>query len=347
MESTAAATPEDLPPDENAGVAAPASAESVAPIVVAAAASGIDGGGGGGGGGGADKEKIIRYDFRHPSLLTPSESRKLQQRYVELARSLATRFSIFLRMEFAFEIKSISTRPFHQFVQSVPNPTHFTLFKIESFDGIGLWEMPRELGLRIVDRLMGGPGEALENELDLTEIDTALSDLATQIIIKEWIEHVARQPESRATIVGHECNGSFLQIIPNDTHMIVLNMEAVIGETKSPVNLAFPYEMLQPVIRQLGPVVTNRKQSEPSAPPPDPTWNPGLGNVRLPVDAQWTGLQVTTRKLTELKVGDVLPIDALHGEKVQIQLAKVAKYVGRLGKCGRCWAVELTGAVSK
>jgi flagellar motor switch protein FliM len=122
-------------------------------------------------------------------------------------------------------------------------------------------------------------------------------------------------------------------------------MEVVMGDTRENVHLAFPHEMLTPVIRQLGPVVESRKPSSKDNPPTATVWNPELGQVRLPVEAQWVGLQVTARNLMELKVGDVLPVEARYGEQVQIQLAKVSKYVGRLGKCGRHWAVQLTEAI--
>lgn len=360
MESAAVAAPDEFPSDENIGQEARAPLAADSSSTVEDSPPPAPPGGGvsesnvtplvapdGKAPSSENEDKIVRYDFRHPSLLTPSEYRKLRLRHEDLARSLTTRFSIFLSMEFGFQIKNLATLPFGQFVQSLPTPSHFTIFKLDPFEGIGLWEMSGHLGLKIVDRMLGGPGEASDAEVELTVIDKSLLDLAGQILLKEWSEHVARQPDARASIVGHENNGRFLQFTPNDAHMIVLTMAVSMGETTEDVHLAFPYEMLQPVIRQLGPAVDVRPSASAPQPPPPPAWNPELGMVRLPVEAQWTGLQVTARRLAELKVGDVLPVEARYGDQVQVRLAKVSKFTGRLGKCGGNWAIELTGAVAK
>lgn len=295
----------------------------------------------------AEPDKVIRYDFRHPALVAPREMRKLRLRHEEFVRSLATRLSINLRMEFGLTLQTLDTRPFRGFIDSLPNPSHFTLFKTDSLDGIGLLEIPTVVGLTIVDRLMGGPGKPVSLGRDLTEIETALLDQAVLVMLREWNQHVHRQNESNPTLLGHENNGRFLQFVSNDTNMVVLAMQVSLGDLKDTLHLAFTYETLEPLIHQLGPLIEASKK--PSAPPPSsaPIWNPALGSLTVPVVAQWSGLKISLRQLTELKVGDVLPVEARYGQQVQVQMAKISKFTGRLGTCGKAWAVELTGPIKR
>ena len=48
----------------------------------------------------AEPRRFQPMDFRQPSMFTVTELRKLRQRHDEFMRSLATRLSIYLRLEF-------------------------------------------------------------------------------------------------------------------------------------------------------------------------------------------------------------------------------------------------------
>jgi flagellar motor switch protein FliM len=338
--SSGSSPPSPGPPDENQAPPAPEPSLKVLPDADTPPPAPADSAG----------PSVSRYDFRHPSLLTPSETRKLRLRHDEFARSLTARFSIYLRLEFGFQITRLETVPFYQFIESRSVPAHFTLFKLEPLEGLALLEITPAFALMIVDRLMGGPGKAIPLDRDLSEIEKALLDQAAQVVLKEWSQHVCRQPEARPVFLGHETNGRFLQIAANDCHMVVVTLEAGLGEAKETLHLAFPYEMLEPVIRQLGSLAVRspgRIADPTQTASPAPAWNRALDNVPLPVVARWTGLQLPARKLTELKVGDVLPVEARYGDQVQIRLARNPKFIGRLGRCGKSWAVELTAAISR
>jgi flagellar motor switch protein FliM len=281
------------------------------------------------------------FSFRQPSLLTSGELRKLRMRHEEFCRALTTRLSIFFRLEFGAQILGFETLSYPKFISGLANPTHVAWFKVESLDGVGLIEMSPKLGIAFVDRLLGGPGKAVALNRDLSEIEVELLDQALQPFLQEWCRAVALLPEATPALLGHETNPRFLQTCSTDTNMLVLALGVRLTDCSEKVHLAFPFPMLEALIRQLNPPLETGKPNVPP-PPPAVVWNTEFNSLKVPLSAEWDGIEINTRQLVQLKVGDILPIDPHHINRTHVRLAKVRKFVARLGKCGNTWAVELT-----
>lgn len=287
-------------------------------------------------------ESIRPYDFRQPAFLAPTELRKLRLRHEEFVRSLASRLSMYLRLEVSVRMSKLQTLCYQNFAGGLSTPTHLTLFKAEPLKGIGLLDIPPRLGLTIVDRLLGGAARTQEQNRDLTEIETALLDQAVQIILNEWCNHWQSFQDLHPTLLGHENNGRFLQTAPHDTVMVCLTMDMGLGDSTGQMQLAFPHYTLEPIVKYLTALGLAEKETSAPAPATPARWNSELDDVPVGVSAEWSGLQLTARELIALQPGDVLMLEPQITQQVQVQVASAPKYHGRLGTCGSHWAVELT-----
>jgi flagellar motor switch protein FliM len=280
------------------------------------------------------------YDFRQPAFLTANQLRKLRLRHEEFLRSLAARLSIYLRLEFAVQMSKLQTVLFQKFAESLPNPTHLTLFKVEPLRGICLLEIPRRLGLTIVDRLLGGPAQAANAERDLSEIEVTLLDQVTQIILREWCSLWTQlKREVRPTILGHESNGRFLETAARDAVMLVLAAEARMGDCIEQMQFGIPFYTLETLVRDSEKELEQKTVAATKTPA---RWSPEFNDVQVPVTALWPEQEVTLRDLSRLKVGDVLVLDERATSQVYLRLARSEKFAGRLGTRGKSWAVEIT-----
>lgn len=287
------------------------------------------------------QESVRLHDFRQSAFLAPSELRRLRLRHEQFARAVVARLSIYLRVECALRITRLQVVSYQAFAESLPNPTHITLFKADPLRGVCLFVIPPRLGLALVDRLLGGPGHAMEASRDLSEIETALLDQAAQIVLTEWCNHWQDVKALRPTLVGHENNGRFLQTAPPDTAMLSLTLDASLGEAHDQVQLVFPYYAVEPLLRLLTPAVSPETEGAASS-TLKVRWNSALSEVALPITAQWDGLKATARDIARLQIGDVLVLGPHCAAQVQVRLARLPKFLGRLGTCGANWAVELT-----
>ena len=284
------------------------------------------------------------FDFRQGGILSEKQSRLLRKRHEDLASALADRLTLWLRSDFSLRLARVEAVSYSGFIESLPAATHITLFKMEPLRGICLLETPPPLAIAVVERLLGGPAQSLGETRDLREVEIALFDQWSQILFEEWQLHFPEPPTPKIHLLGHESAPRFLQSAPPEMMMIEVVFEATFAEGNVPIQLAFPYPTLEPLLQHLAP------SEEPAAPvaaampsaPPVP-WNHGLDDMKLAVSAHWIGLELTARELATLQVGDVVQLAPEVVAEVQVRLAGRAKFSGRLGTCGGHWAVELTG----
>jgi flagellar motor switch protein FliM len=125
--------------------------------------------------------------------------------------------------------------------------------------------------------------------------------------------------------------------------MLVIALNIGLGDQTQPVQIVFPYATVEPLVRLLCPAGLPRDDAAaPSA--SRPRWNREFDDVPVPLTAEWKGLKLSAGDITRLKTGDVLLLDAACAAQVELRLSHLTKFVGRPGKRGGHWAVQLTSA---
>ena len=288
-------------------------------------------------------DDIRKHDFRQSGFLAPSELRRIKQRHEQFIRGVAARLAIFLRLEFTLQLSKVQIISYQKFTEALTSPTHITLFRTDPLKGVGLLAMTPAIGLAFVDRLLGGPGKSPESTRDLSELEVALIDQVTTLILTEWCNHWPEMHELRASLFGHENNSKYLQTATPDTAMLVLGLEGGFGEKLEPIQIAFPFATVEPLLRLLTPAMPDSDTAPVRS--GKPKWSAGFNDVKIPVVAEWHGLTMSAGQITKLKVGDVITLDPAVAAQVQLRLSAIAKFTGRPGTCGGKWAVQLTSAI--
>jgi flagellar motor switch protein FliM len=282
-------------------------------------------------------------DARTP-LLSPRQMRHLQSHHERFAGTLAGRLSLFLRAEMTLALAGIQVLPYQRMAESWSDPAHLTLFKTEPLRGVSILQIPTPLGLSIVDRLMGGSGRSGPGSQEMGAIENALLEQVAQIVAAEWCGHAASLQELKPVLLGHESHARFLQTAPPQAAMLVVALDAALGDCREQIQIGFPFAALEPLLRRL------MAAMEPApAPAPEPSapsaWDSRFDEVRIPVTGAWHGWEVAAREVLNLKVGDVLRLDPAAARQVEVCLGGRAKFQGRPGLVAGKWAVELTGVV--
>jgi flagellar motor switch protein FliM len=288
---------------------------------------------------------IRKHDFRQSGFLAPSELRRIKQRNEQFVRGVAARLAIFLRLEFKLQLNKVQITSYQKFTDTLPMPSQITLFKTDPLKGVGLLVIPPALGLAFVDRLLGGSGQSLEANRDLSEIEIALIDQIVALILTEWCNHWPEMRDLRPSILGHENNSKYLQTATPDTAMLVLSMDGGFGEKLELIQIVFPFATVEPLMRLLTPALPETDAAP--ARTGKPKWNAEFDDVKVPLTAEWKGLKMSAGQITQLKAGDVLALDPACAAQVHLRLSQVPKFIGRPGTCAGKWAVQLTGSVAQ
>jgi flagellar motor switch protein FliM len=295
------------------------------------------------------KGSVQTYDFRNPTLLPPAELRKLRLHQDEFTQSAAARLSIHLRSEFTLTLAGIETIAYEKLAESWGRPSHLTLFKMEPLRGVSVLEISSQLGLCMVDRQMGGPGQAPATEQEISEIEKVLLEQTAQLFLEEWCGHWGGVKELKPVILGYESNGAFIQAITPEAIMLVVSMEAGFAECKGKIQIGVPYGAMEPLIHRACQGTETQPAAAQPAPPPSAKpwkWNSCFNDVCVPVTAEWEGLEMTARQILALKVGDVLPLDPQRMQQINVRVADTLEFLGRPGTVAGQWAVQLTQAVN-
>ncbi len=285
------------------------------------------------------------HDFRNSTLLSPRQMRKLRAHETQFLNAMEARVAQFLRVQFPLKLAGIQIDSYQKLTDGWAAPTHLILFKAEPLRGVSVLEIPLQLSLTIVDRLLGGPGRVEPTTREISEIEKAVLDQIVQVILEEWCNNWAAIKPLKPTLLGCESNGRFLQTAPPQTNMLTLAIDARLGDCAGQIKLAFPYSALEPCLRQLCGASEVAAETPAPAPPAPAKWNRVMDDVALPVTAEWQGLEVSAREVLHLKVGDVLQISPQVAREVYLRLGDISKFNGRLGTVNGNWAVELTQAI--
>jgi flagellar motor switch protein FliM len=284
--------------------------------------------------------KIEPYDFRNPAFLSEGELRRLRLLHEDFIRYLSARLSLFLRMEFGLKMARLTTVAYSKFCESLPSPTHLSLFKVEPLVGVGILDINPRLALTIADRLLGGRGHSVKAERYLTEIEIALIEDVILVLLEEWCAQWKGEQELHPLIIGHENNGRFLQTSPKDAIVLALTLETNFGDCSEQIQIGVPYYTIEPVVKRLQ--ARRQKDTAVATVVKRAEWQPAYDRISVPVRAEWSALELTVRELTSLRVGDVIEMPPTICHETRVLLSGTPKFVGTVGLDTDHVAIQLT-----
>lgn len=284
--------------------------------------------------------KIEPYDFRNPAFLSEAELRRLRLLHEDFIRYLSARLSLYLRMEFGLKMAKLTTVTYSKFCESLPNPTHLSLFKVEPLTGVGILDINPRLALTIADRLLGGRGHSVKAERYLTEIEIALIEDVILILLEEWCGQWKTEQELRPLIIGHENNGRFLQTSPKDAIVLALALEVNFGDCSEQIQIGVPYYTIEPVVKKMQ--ARRQKDTAVAQTVKRAEWQSSYDRITVPVRAEWQAFELSIREIAALRVGDVIEMQPSVCNDTRVLLNGTPKFVGTVGLDSDRVAIQLT-----
>jgi len=291
-----------------------------------------------------DDVDVRQFDFRNPVFLSEKEVNQVRARNDKFAFYLGQNLAMELRMSIDFTVTNLAVQQYAQFTQSIESPSHISLFKINELTGVGLLEISPVLALGMVDRALGGKGVASQDLRFLTAIESAMVDDIAQIIVDEWCHQWDGYMELSAQVIGQETTGRFLQTSSFDSPVIVLTIEANLGEIKESIRIGIPYYTVTPILTRIQEVT--QKANKATGKEGGVPWKNTYDNISVQVNSEWAVSETTVKGLLGLQEGDFLDLGPNILQQTRISIAGKDCFLGEYGKEGDGVAVKITEKLS-
>jgi len=288
---------------------------------------------------------VSEVDFRRPSRVSRDAIVALEANHELFARRLSTAWSA--SSYAALEVEHVSTDQLSldDFVRSLPVPTVLGVVHVAGLDDTAFVQLDMPFALLVVERLLGGPGDAALGAIDRrpTELEQAL--LAHELLEPAVVaidEAMKDLSEETSELRSLEIAPQPLQLgSPGDLLLLLTYRVEIRGDLPAQglVTIAYPVAPLVPQLDRLllgGRVGAEVDQDLNNSPLADTVLDAAL-DVRVRIG----GTSLHAEVLAGLQPGDVLRLD--HPVDRPAELVVDERHLGtaNLGKRGRKVAVQI------
>jgi flagellar motor switch protein FliM len=291
----------------------------------------------------ANQVQAKAFDFRTPIHLAEAEIRRIRTIHTGFISTISARFSSLLRADMSLKLAKLTTMPYGKFAESMKNPTHISLFKVDQLPGIGILEIHPRLAISMTNRMLGGRGSTSDEERYLTEIEIALLEEIVDIIVNEWCRQWKDERQYSGRQIGHENNPRFLQACSNDTVMLALTIEALAGDSVELIQIGVPYNMLEPIAKNMHNRRSRDLQAQPDIKPQQ--WRSSYNQISVPLVADWEVPGVNVSDVLRLRVGDVLEMPKTTLNNTRVRIANAPRFSAQAGCENGHVAIQITSEI--
>jgi flagellar motor switch protein FliM len=195
--------------------------------------------------------KVKIYDFKRPDKFSKDEIRTMALMHETFARQSTTALSSMLRITAHMHVAAVDQLTYEEFIRSIPNPTTVAVVGMDPLKGSAVLEIDPAVTSAIIDRLFGGQGGDALIRRELTDIECAVLEGIIARLLGNLREAWSPLVDLRPRLQSIDTNPSFTQIVPPTEMVVLVSLEARIGDAEGMMNLCLPYLTIEPIIPKL------------------------------------------------------------------------------------------------
>jgi flagellar motor switch protein FliM len=249
---------------------------------------------------------VTPYDFRRPVKLSRENARTLQIACETFARQASIVLTSAMRSVCAVEVSAVEQRTYTEYVDSLPETTHLTLFTVEPIQGKAVLELPIPVVMTCVDRLLGGPGPVDQPERPLTDLEASVVGNVFDRLVAEVRYALSTLVGVEPVIVGTEYSPQLAQIANATDAMVVARFVLRRDGSEHAFSLAMSFAGVLPYLTASGgsAVVSDRERLARAE--AQTMLAAGIQEVPVDVAVRFRGTVADPVELSGLRVGDVV-----------------------------------------
>lgn len=276
------------------------------------------------------KGRVVPYNFRRPDRLSKEQIRALYLLHDMFSHTLSSSLPIFLRTISEVTLISVEQQAYVEYLQGLADPTFLFTATMQPLQGTMAIEINPVVAFPIVDRLLGGLGEAGTQETRAaTDIELNIMEGFLQLVLDDICEAWKPILKIDMQIEAKETRPQMLQIVPPNEVVISIVFHMQIGEARGSMGFCIPAIMLEPIMHKFNQSSYTRNRETPAE--ETSALLDTLSDVTFPVSVELDHTKALMDDLLSLATGDVLRLDHSIEKPLKVNIGGLTKFHGALG----------------
>ena len=290
-------------------------------------------------------KSVKEYDFKRPAKFSKEHLRTLEIIFEHYGRLVSTNLPVYLRKACQVSVVNSEALTFSEFTNSLANPVILGIVSFQPLNGNIMVELGSNLGFAMVDRLLGGQGEALDKSREFSEIEMSLVEKMMAVCISLLREPWKNVLDLNAVLERVETNPQFAQIIAPTEMIAIVTLNIRIGDVEGLMNVCLPYFTLESIMDKLNTKFWFSTMQESSDEAYTEHMQDMIQHVSVPIIAKLGESSITVTDFVNLQVGDVIRLSSKVDEEMDIFVGNIRKFKALPGATKKSYAVRLTEVI--
>lgn len=291
------------------------------------------------------EKQVKNYDFKRPAKFSKEHLRTLEIIYEHYGRLVSTNLPVYLRKNIQISVASSETVTFSEFTNALSNPVILGIVNFTPLPGNIIIELSCNLGFAMIDRMLGGMGDALEKSRDFSEIEMTIIEkimiVCMQLMREPWKNVVDVNPMMERI----ETNPQFAQVIAPSDMIAIITLNMKIGDVEGLMNICLPYFTLESVMDKLNTKYWYSTMQEKNDENYEEYIESLIRRVDIPVKAILGMSSVSVNDFVNLQLGDIIRLDKKVDNELNIYVGNIKKFTALPGSSKDKYAVRVTSVI--
>jgi flagellar motor switch protein FliM len=277
-----------------------------------------------------DKRGVVSIlNSRRPDRFDGELASALRHLHQRFASHISATLSAYLRSDVDAVLFSLEQDTCAGVISALGDPSYLNLLSMEPLEGSAILEIEPRILFPMIDRLLGGRGEAFPLQRALTAVEQTLGEEVAKRLINDLQTCWRQVIPLNISITATETSPQFPRGAGPGENLIAAVFELTLGDARGFIKLCFPASMLRPIAGRFAPDSHRAREVDGSARDVKKI-KAALLAAEMKLEAGIYGGSITLGRLLKLEPGDVIQARSTAGEEIQLCVNGVEKYAARL-----------------
>jgi flagellar motor switch protein FliM len=272
--------------------------------------------------------KISNYDFHRADRISQDQMRSIHLLHEHFGRNFASSLSAYLRAFVDVSLASLEQVSYSAFIKSLPDPTLFASIGMRPLDSNIALELSPSLAFPMIDMILGGPGRAMPDSRNLTEIELNIIEGVIKLAMRDLTGAWHPIMELELYLEGKGTKAQMFQIVSPAETVIAVSLDLKIAETSGTMNLCIPARILK-MLRGRFDQQWNSHHQKAEGGEAQSIYDL-IKPVAVSLNSEIQRSRLTVDDFLKVSVGDVVELSERVNDPVFLCVGGIAKFMGRI-----------------